>query len=309
MADTIKLPGLGPVKKSYALVGGGGIAVLFVYLYRKHAQNAAANTAAASQGTATPSDAGIDPATGYAYGSPEDQAAIAAQEGYGNGVTTSSDIVGYDASGNPIYSTSSGGSSGYTGITSYPDNAAWAQAAEAYFTSNNLGDVSAALGAYIAGSGVTPDQENLIHEVIAYFDNPPVNGPMGYPPSIKLSAPPQGGTPVPGGSTGGTTGGSTGGSSWTFPAPSVSASHQTTGGYRLSWNAVTGPQGQKPTGYTVHTISGGRTVDNFTVNGTSTAEYGQGGKGMPKGTYTTEVWANGAPAAPPHGSVTVTLSK
>jgi hypothetical protein len=48
-------------------------------------------------------------------------------------------------------------------------------------------------------------------------------------------------------------------------------------------------------------------VDEFTVTGLETSEYGKGGTGLPAGTYETHVWANGAPDAPPHASVDVTL--
>jgi hypothetical protein len=38
------------------------------------------------------------------------------------------------------------------------------------------------------------------------------------------------------------------------------------------------------------------------------AEYGPGGKGMHPGwTYITRVWANGAPASPPHAEIQVHL--
>jgi hypothetical protein len=49
-------------------------------------------------------------------------------------------------------------------------------------------------------------------------------------------------------------------------------------------------------------------VDQFTAGGTSTSEYGAGGRGLHPGwQYRTNVWANGGPVAPPHASVVVTL--
>lgn len=98
---------------------------------------------------------------------------------------------------------------------------------------------------------------------------------------------------------------------WAYPAPSGLQTYDVAAkGVRLSWNAVTGPSGQHPNSYTVATYnSSGKLVDQFTTTAgnTNTAEYGKGGKGLPKGTYHTNVWANGGPVAPPHSSVTYTL--
>lgn len=110
----------------------------------------------------------------------------------------------------------------------------------------------------------------------------------------------------------GTAGGSSGAApstpgqsrSWRYPAPSVQAYSVTRKGYRLRWNAVTGPGGQKPSSYTVQTWEAGKpgAVNEHIAAGTDTAEYGPGGTGLRKGTYHTDVWANGGPLAPPHGS-------
>jgi len=98
---------------------------------------------------------------------------------------------------------------------------------------------------------------------------------------------------------------------WAYPAPSGLQAYDTAArGTRLSWNAVTGPAGQHPNSYTVATYdSKGKLVDQFTTTAgnTNTAEYGKGGKGLPKGTYHTNIWANGGPVAPPHASVQYTL--
>src|SRR6266568_6088222 len=115
-----------------------------------------------------------------------------------------------------------------------------------------------------------------------------------------------GGTSGAAGSTPGTSGGS-----WHYPAPSGLHSHDVSStGYQVSWNPVTGPSGQKPATYTVATYdSKGAEVDQFSSGATTTREYGRGGKGLPKGTYHTNVWANGGPQAPPHSTVYVTLTK
>ena len=49
-------------------------------------------------------------------------------------------------------------------------------------------------------------------------------------------------------------------------------------------------------------------MDQFDTIETSTNEFGKGGKGLPKGTYHTNVWANGGPVSPSHSTVTYTLA-
>jgi hypothetical protein len=99
---------------------------------------------------------------------------------------------------------------------------------------------------------------------------------------------------------------------WSYPAPSGLAVYdQSAKGIRLSWNAVTGPSGQHPNSYNVTTYnSKGKQVSqhNTTAGNTNTAEYGPGGKGLPKGTYHTSVWANGGPVAPKGATVQYTLT-
>jgi Fibronectin type III domain len=96
---------------------------------------------------------------------------------------------------------------------------------------------------------------------------------------------------------------------WKYPAPTgLSASNVSDSGYSLSWNPVQGPNGQKPSTYTVATYTqSGQKVDQFVSGSTSTKEYGSGGKGLkPSTSYHTQVWANGGPTAPPNASVVVT---
>jgi len=96
---------------------------------------------------------------------------------------------------------------------------------------------------------------------------------------------------------------------WSYPAPKGLAAYDIAAkGYRIRWTAVRGPGGQVPASYTVATYaSSGKQVDQFTTPSTDTAEYGQGGGGLAKGAYHTNVWANGGPQAPPHATVSVTV--
>lgn len=97
---------------------------------------------------------------------------------------------------------------------------------------------------------------------------------------------------------------------WTFPAPAgLHVVKQTREGYSFAWDAVTGPSGQKPTGYSACTYNAaGDLVNHQVVTGLTASEYGPTGKGLPAGTYRTDVWANGAPDAPPNSPLTVTLA-
>jgi len=100
---------------------------------------------------------------------------------------------------------------------------------------------------------------------------------------------------------------------WFYPAPAgLRSSAVSDSGYSLNWNAVTGPTGQHPNSYTVATYdSKNKLVDQFIVGAgnTATKEYGKGGKGLPRGTYHSNVWANGGPVAPPQSTVQVALLK
>lgn len=116
------------------------------------------------------------------------------------------------------------------------------------------------------------------------------------------------GSPAPGTPTPGSTPINKGG--WRYPAPTgLAASNVSDSGYQLTWQPVQGPNGQKPSTYTVATYqTNGVKVDQFVSGSTTTKEYGAGGKGLHPGwTYRTDVWANGGPLAPPHASVTVTI--
>ena len=69
MAGTINIMGK-PVNKTVVFAGAGIILIGGIYLYRKEKNNSAnAATNAAVDSASTEGDAGIDPATGYAYGS------------------------------------------------------------------------------------------------------------------------------------------------------------------------------------------------------------------------------------------------
>lgn len=194
MADTVKLFG-SPVKKTYVKIG----AVVLVaaagygwYRNRQAGQAAAAAPAAAGAGQVTPGDQyppdgttgnpsdpySTDPATGMTYG---DEAA----GGYdGTGVNGLGGFFG-----NPGLF---GGGSGFEGPGEFTSNAYWTQYCEQVMGSTGDDSISAALGAYISGDGVTATEVSIIEQAIAIAGYPPVAGTNGYPPSIKTA--PSGGS-------------------------------------------------------------------------------------------------------------------
>lgn len=206
MADTISIAGK-PVKKravGIAAVGTGIFGLLYYKYYKNQQASQQAAAAAAAAQTATGTGAGssdqIDPATGFPYGSAEDEAALTSQAGYespgGYGI--------YNTTGYPYESNyyPNGNTIPGTGMTT---NAQWAQAAESYLVNTTGADpntVGNALGKYITGQPVDPDaQQPIIEQAIAFEGYPPQSGPNGYPPAIQTapaSPPPTGGTiPVP----------------------------------------------------------------------------------------------------------------
>lgn len=178
MADTIDIAGK-PVKKS--LLAGMALAVI-VLGGAIYVRNKKANAAA----TASPI---IDPATGFQQGSPEDLAALSQLQ------------ASYQGTGLGGGSGGGGSISSPPGTGGFTSNAEWAQAAEDYIVNTAQGNatvVGNALGKYLTGSSVTPDQINIINQAIAFEGYPPVPGPNGFPPAIREApAPPPPKPPPP----------------------------------------------------------------------------------------------------------------
>jgi hypothetical protein len=184
MSDAISTP-LGEIPKKWA-IGGAAVAVIGVAMYYRHYQASKAQTAAASAGANTE----IDPATGYAYGSAEDAAALGAQQSYIN-------PAGGGGGGGTVAGTPSGG----TGLpAAFGSNPAWVQYVLGYLrdnaqTEDNGATMQAALAVYITGGVPTPDQTGLINQAIAIAGYPPIAGANGYPPHINTQNP-GGGVPT-----------------------------------------------------------------------------------------------------------------
>jgi hypothetical protein len=194
MADSVKLPGMGEVSKKEAYVLGGILVVVMGVAYYRHSKNKAA--AVSSTGSAA-----IDPATGQIAGSPEDQAALAAQAG-------TYSYTGYGSgSGSGSVNTQGGGPA--TPASGFVSNAQWAQAAEDYLVntvyqgdSSHAASVAAAIGKYLTGQPLSSDMLAIVEQSIAFQGLPPVAGTDGFPPSFHTLTgvsgnPPSGGGTVP----------------------------------------------------------------------------------------------------------------
>lgn len=272
---------VGPVPLWMWMAGGIGA----WYLITRGKTSAASGSAVPNQQTDPAGNIGsIDPATGYVYGTPEDDAALSANNA-GSGTTSAT-----------------GGS---TTAGQYADNNAWGEAAINYLVGRGIDPTTAnqAIQLYLGSQALTTQQQADVNLAIQGIGSPPSlpgPSPANNPPVVT---PPGGGTttPPPGG----------GGGSWSYPAPTgLASSSVSDSGYRLSWNPVKGPAGQTPASYSVATYTAaGKRVDlQGNVGGTSTSEYGSGGSGLTPGTqYKSEVWANGGPKAPPHATVVVSV--
>jgi hypothetical protein len=124
-----------------------------------------------------------------------------------------------------------------TGGPPFSTNAQWGQYVIQYFTSDNFSDLAgmqAAIGAYLAGQGVTALQQGYVNDATAIAGQPPVAGPGNYPPSIRTT----GSTASPTGPTSGSTATATAAAS---AAPAVTGGHVvsvTSAGAVVAW---TGP--------------------------------------------------------------------
>lgn len=181
LEGTVKTPFGHMQKKTAVLVGGGGVVLLAVVYYR-HQKAAQANAAATTTTAATDAANQIDPATGYPYGSAEDQAALSSQQG-----------LNYSP-----YGTLGGGGSGtgqfpQTGPP-FSTNAAWAQFCEQTMGSSGSDAIAAALGHYLTGSPLQSGESTVVDQAIAIGGYPPVQGPNGMPPALNTNNPTTGGT-------------------------------------------------------------------------------------------------------------------
>jgi len=152
-------------KKKVVLFAVGGAVGLGIVIWYKHSHPSTAS----GQGTdTTGQDPSIDPNTGVPY---------AEEYGYGGAGLSGIGLGAIDPNtGVPYaqeygYATTPGGTTTLT----FTSNAEWAQAAEAFLVSQNYNPVTVtgALGAYLAGLGLTQNQYNIVQAAIGFEGQPP----------------------------------------------------------------------------------------------------------------------------------------
>ena len=285
----LSIPGIGKLPTWFVL---GGVGLVLVLILR----NRSSSSTAAAAGTST-DPAGnvgvIDPATGYVYGSPEDTAGLATSAGSSTADTsgTVAGSVGDQVTNGPPFTS----------------NAAWSQYAVSVLEQSGYdpGTLSAELGLYLAGQGVTSSQQTDINAAIAVAGLPPVAGANGKPPAINVVGSTAGGGT--GSTGGGSSSGSPGGGPITAEPVNLHVTHTYTGSAQVAWLSPTIPANQGPlTGFSVAAYD----KSGHVVNGPFTVGKGQlyaniGGL-KSKTAYHVNVWCDPAKSGGPHSTVSFT---
>ena len=153
MADTIKVPGLGPVKATYVYVGGALVVGIVGYAWWKNSQQQPTDFVGAS-----PDDFGVGD-----YDSP-----LGSSGGNSTGNYDSTDPEAIDS------------------------NAKWTVFAVekmAQLGYNDTASVTAALAKYLARKGLTEVEIGYVQAAIAVAGLPPVGGPYAITPALPVPTP------------------------------------------------------------------------------------------------------------------------
>jgi hypothetical protein len=206
MAD-VKLPVIGNVnKKALGISAAAAVGVLIILYLRRGKSALSASSSAGSNGanstTAADNADDIDPATGYPYGSPQDEAALAAQTTEDTGGTGTTDIdpltgypygsdqdqqalaqLGYGSGS----TAGSGGSTGGTG-TGVTTNAEWEQEAIGNLESGGvdattISNAESGLPRYLAKLSLSSAQATAVQLAVGLTGEPPVGGPFSIIPT------------------------------------------------------------------------------------------------------------------------------
>lgn len=180
ISGTVKVPGLGDVKKVYLLGGVGVVAVIVAVAYYRH-RNATPAATDVTTNPVTTTDTGYDTGAGGSSG------------GSNGGSASGSWPWGYDAAGNPIPAPVPGGTANPGG--SITTNADWTSQAIALLEGGGVTDAvaSGAITGVLGGVGVTSDQEAMFLRAVGVLGDPP----QGYPRPIRLVSPPADPAPAP----------------------------------------------------------------------------------------------------------------
>lgn len=163
MAEEINVPGAGPVKKQWVMVGGAVVIGIVGYAYFKRAR---------SGGPATP--VAVDPAA-------VDPAGGSTTPGISNGTATPPDPSNLPPA----------------------DNATWTQRAIEYMQGIGYDPqlVAGVLGKYLAHVPLVPSEQDIVRTVEGVMSRPPVGTyaivPVPNPPAGGGSTPPPSGNPPP----------------------------------------------------------------------------------------------------------------
>jgi hypothetical protein len=196
MADTVKLPGFGAVKKPYVWGSLAIVTLIVGVAWYRHSRSAGAGASAATAAASgTTPAAPVDPETGYPEGSPQDLAALQSLEGsYGLTGAGASDIgdTGTGAAGELYYDPADGlydltapyqagtgatSSTANTGPGTFTDNAYWTQYAIENVQGYSAADIQNALALYLSGAALSTTQMSIYQAAVA------VAGPAPDPPA------------------------------------------------------------------------------------------------------------------------------
>lgn len=238
-----KLPPWG----KFAVVGGAGAVIVFAYY--QHRQSASSATSTSTDTTVDPAtglpyseDGQVDPGTGMTYSAEvQEYGSVQAAESALGSSDTASYGYPYSGGGYSDYYPTSDTTSTYT----YGSNAEWAQAVEGGLSDIGWSttDVASALGRYLGGLSLTPDQANIVQAALAEYGNPPVG-------TYQI-------IPAPSSSTGSSSGTQVSGLRVAKVNP---ATHGNNGSVQIEWNQLSGA-----TSYTVYMESKGSFTTDRTV--------------------------------------------
>lgn len=214
MAGTIHLPVLGDTKTSYVIAGGVVVTGIVGFAYYKHAHSpvaAGATTTAASSAVST-TTAGIDPETGYPYGSAQDEEALESLDSGGAYETGGGEYYPYSST--PVTSSNST-STANTGPGTFTSDAQWLDWIVANnTTSYSSSQIVTACSIWLYGASGGSNSTLTTTDVSVILACEAV---AGQPPSYPGA--PQAGSGTPGGGTG--SGGSGSGSTTMVKVPNV----------------------------------------------------------------------------------------
>jgi PASTA domain len=176
VAVAITDPFKGMSKGAKVATAIGGVGVVGFVLFQRHSQTGSWNPFSSATPAAASDGATPDASSATVSGSTADTSLLGTDDGGGTG-----DLAAIPGEASSVDLSTS---SPYTLNATYPNAAAWAQAAQAGLTSIGYDPttVAAALGAYIAQQPLTAAQESIVQVAVAEYGT--TTGPNGAPLQI-----------------------------------------------------------------------------------------------------------------------------